>query len=130
MNKMLEGMEKFICRRGSRKTYPYLSISKSGWATIRDGLAIQLNVNKYNSVDFFIKPNDKERNIAFVLYKDNRGELCLRHRKSKPNPVGCGFCVIRLVRRKPEYISLYEVEKTQVGKDNITVLLKPLKSYV
>lgn len=129
---LLEGMEKFIRIKPGRKSKEWLSISKSGWATITDGLDKKLGASSYKSVDFFIKPNDKNKNIGFVLYKDeDYGELVLRSRKPMPNPVGCGFCVMRLVRHKPEYIGYYEIEKTQFDEKSITVLLKPVeKRYV
>ena len=127
-NNILEGMEKFIRLRPGRKTKQWLSISKSGWATITDGLRDILHADNYRSVDLFIKPNDKKRNIGFVLYTDeDEGELLLRARKASPNPVGCGFCVIRLVRHKPEYIGYYEVKDIQEEHNKITVLLKPIE---
>lgn len=130
--KLLEGMEKYIRVKPGRKSKPWLSISKSGWATITDALDKELSASaSYKSVDFFIKPNDKDKNIGLVLYKDSGyGELLLRARKPMPNPVGCGFCLMRLIRHKPEYIGYYEVKEKSVDTKSITVLLKPVNKYV
>lgn len=124
--KEMEGMEKVVSRRGKGAS-PYLSILKGGWATIRDGLVQLLNVKEYKSLDFFINPNDKGRHIAIVLYKGDRGELSIRHRKKTPTPVGCGFCLIGFIRKHPEYVGRYELVRSQDDKDSLTALLKPVK---
>lgn len=125
-NNILEGMEKVITTKG-RSPRNCISICKSGWCTIMDGLVNQLDMNSYGSLDLFLRPNDKEKHIAIVFHKDKyKGELRLRQRVRLPKPVGCGFCAIRLVRNKPEYRGVYFVSKIEKNKDgSITVLFLP-----
>ena len=84
-----------------------------------------MHTEKYQSVDFFSK--DDDRTVAVVFYKDKKdGELCLRQRAYHPRPKSCGFAIFRFVEHNPKFVGYYELEKT-TQDESLTAFFKPIR---